>query len=71
MGEADGGGGQVRGWSMLHAHEGECPVSRQGKHLTQGSGGTVPAPAWCLVTGALRGVPTESGWSRRQCAPFQ
>lgn len=45
MGEADGGGGQVRGWSMLQACEGECPVSQQGKPLTQGSGGTVPAPA--------------------------
>lgn len=36
MGGADGGGGQVKGWSMLHAHEGECPISWQGKPLTQG-----------------------------------
>lgn len=56
MAEADGAGGQVKGWSMLHAHEGECPISRQGKPLTQGSGGAVPVPAWFLVTGALRGV---------------
>lgn len=31
MGEADGGGRQVRGWSMLHAPEGDLPSPTAGK----------------------------------------